>query len=132
MHDVNQRRDANIPRILNWLFTVELLDALILTGLFEIWNTRMFCVAHESVITRYLQTIMYICVKWIDKFVAILGLLQFIYRVGWNPILIKLILIQEHQLILAYNVYQVEEDGSVAKIRHGETFEDHLRYFAGL
>lgn len=28
--------------------------------------------------------------------------------------------------------YWVEEDGSVAKIRHGETFEDHLRYFAGL
>ncbi|XP_042482686.1 diaminopimelate decarboxylase 2, chloroplastic-like [Macadamia integrifolia] len=28
--------------------------------------------------------------------------------------------------------YWVEEDGSVAKIRHAETFEDHLRYFEGL
>ncbi|XP_077219592.1 diaminopimelate decarboxylase 2, chloroplastic-like [Tasmannia lanceolata] len=28
--------------------------------------------------------------------------------------------------------YWVEEDGSVSKIRHGETFEDHLRYFEGL
>ncbi|KNA19277.1 hypothetical protein SOVF_062620 [Spinacia oleracea] len=28
--------------------------------------------------------------------------------------------------------YWVEEDGSVAKIRHGETFEDHIRYFSGL
>ncbi|KAI3681258.1 hypothetical protein L6452_36048 [Arctium lappa] len=28
--------------------------------------------------------------------------------------------------------YWVEEDGSVAKIRHGETFEDHMRYFEGL
>ncbi|KAH7833084.1 hypothetical protein Vadar_003016 [Vaccinium darrowii] len=28
--------------------------------------------------------------------------------------------------------YWVEEDGSVAKIRHGETFEDHIRYFEGL
>ncbi|GAB4853875.1 Diaminopimelate decarboxylase 2, chloroplastic [Ancistrocladus abbreviatus] len=28
--------------------------------------------------------------------------------------------------------YWIEEDGSVAKIRHGETFEDHMRYFAGL
>ncbi|CAO2813466.1 unnamed protein product [Amaranthus hypochondriacus] len=28
--------------------------------------------------------------------------------------------------------YWVVEDGSVAKIRHGETFEDHLRYFSGL
>ncbi|KAL9231657.1 hypothetical protein vseg_006855 [Gypsophila vaccaria] len=28
--------------------------------------------------------------------------------------------------------YWVEEDGSIAKIRHGETFEDHMRYFAGL
>lgn len=27
---------------------------------------------------------------------------------------------------------QIEEDGSVAKIRHGETFEDHMRYFEGL
>ncbi|MCE3049943.1 Diaminopimelate decarboxylase 2, chloroplastic [Datura stramonium] len=26
----------------------------------------------------------------------------------------------------------VEEDGSVSKIRHGETFEDHLRFFDGL
>ncbi|XP_057966202.1 diaminopimelate decarboxylase 1, chloroplastic-like [Malania oleifera] len=28
--------------------------------------------------------------------------------------------------------YWVEEDGSVAKIRHEETFEDHLRFFQGL
>ncbi|KAE8708250.1 Diaminopimelate decarboxylase 2 [Hibiscus syriacus] len=28
--------------------------------------------------------------------------------------------------------YWVEEDGSVTKIRHGETFEDHMRFFAGL
>ncbi|KAI3984169.1 hypothetical protein MKX01_011123 [Papaver californicum] len=28
--------------------------------------------------------------------------------------------------------YWVEEDGSVVKIRHGETFEDHLRFFEGL
>ncbi|GAB2218987.1 hypothetical protein Drorol1_Dr00006612 [Drosera rotundifolia] len=28
--------------------------------------------------------------------------------------------------------YWIEEDGSVAKIRHGETFEDHLRYFKDL
>ncbi|KAK9677837.1 hypothetical protein RND81_11G170500 [Saponaria officinalis] len=28
--------------------------------------------------------------------------------------------------------YWVEEDGSIAKIRHGETFDDHMRYFAGL
>ncbi|CAI9265560.1 unnamed protein product [Lactuca saligna] len=28
--------------------------------------------------------------------------------------------------------YWVDEDGSVAKIRHGETFEDHMRYFEGL
>ncbi|MCD7456749.1 hypothetical protein HAX54_032987 [Datura stramonium] len=28
--------------------------------------------------------------------------------------------------------YWVEEDGSVSKIRHGETFEDHLRFFDGL
>ncbi|CAL5389853.1 unnamed protein product [Camellia sinensis] len=28
--------------------------------------------------------------------------------------------------------YWVEEDGSVAKIRHAETFEDHIRYFEGL
>ncbi|XP_021738650.1 diaminopimelate decarboxylase 2, chloroplastic-like [Chenopodium quinoa] len=28
--------------------------------------------------------------------------------------------------------YWIEEDGSVAKIRHGETFEDHMRYFSGL
>nr|GEY80892.1 pyridoxal-dependent decarboxylase family protein [Tanacetum cinerariifolium] len=28
--------------------------------------------------------------------------------------------------------YWVEEDGSVSKIRHGETFDDHMRYFEGL
>ncbi|CAL1383602.1 unnamed protein product [Linum trigynum] len=28
--------------------------------------------------------------------------------------------------------YWVEEDGSVAKIRHSETFEDHMRFFDGL
>ncbi|KAH1030710.1 hypothetical protein J1N35_042884 [Gossypium stocksii] len=28
--------------------------------------------------------------------------------------------------------YWVEEDGSVTKIRHGETFEDHIRFFEGL
>ncbi|XP_010519848.1 PREDICTED: diaminopimelate decarboxylase 2, chloroplastic [Tarenaya hassleriana] len=28
--------------------------------------------------------------------------------------------------------YWVEEDGSIAKIRHGETFDDHLRFFEGL
>lgn len=28
--------------------------------------------------------------------------------------------------------YWVEEDGSVAKIRHGETFEDHMRFFENL
>ncbi|XP_039046888.1 diaminopimelate decarboxylase 2, chloroplastic-like isoform X2 [Hibiscus syriacus] len=28
--------------------------------------------------------------------------------------------------------YWVEEDGSVTKIRHGETFEDHMRFFEGL
>ncbi|KAJ4834417.1 Diaminopimelate decarboxylase 2, chloroplastic [Turnera subulata] len=28
--------------------------------------------------------------------------------------------------------YWVEEDGSVAKIRHAETFEDHIRFFEGL
>ncbi|GMY05744.1 diaminopimelate decarboxylase 2, chloroplastic-like [Fagus crenata] len=28
--------------------------------------------------------------------------------------------------------YWVEEDGSVSKIRHGETFEDHIRFFKGL
>ena len=28
--------------------------------------------------------------------------------------------------------YWVEEDGSLSKIRHGETFEDHLRLFEGL
>ncbi|XP_059435109.1 diaminopimelate decarboxylase 2, chloroplastic-like [Corylus avellana] len=28
--------------------------------------------------------------------------------------------------------YWVEEDGSVSKIRHGETFEDHIRFFEGL
>ena len=28
--------------------------------------------------------------------------------------------------------FQVEEDGSVTKIRHGETFGDHLRFFEGL
>ncbi|XP_010555051.1 PREDICTED: diaminopimelate decarboxylase 2, chloroplastic-like [Tarenaya hassleriana] len=28
--------------------------------------------------------------------------------------------------------YWVEEDGSIAKIRHGEAFEDHLRFFEGL
>ncbi|KAL2345059.1 hypothetical protein Fmac_006344 [Flemingia macrophylla] len=28
--------------------------------------------------------------------------------------------------------YWVEDDGSVSKIRHGETFEDHIRYFDGL
>ncbi|KAL6312602.1 hypothetical protein AAG906_006739 [Vitis piasezkii] len=28
--------------------------------------------------------------------------------------------------------YWVEDDGSVSKIRHGETFEDHVRYFEGL
>ncbi|GMP51197.1 hypothetical protein CsSME_00017528 [Camellia sinensis var. sinensis] len=31
-----------------------------------------------------------------------------------------------------YNLKIVEEDGSVAKIRHAETFEDHIRYFEGL
>lgn len=29
-------------------------------------------------------------------------------------------------------LFQVENDGSVSKIRHGETFEDHLRFFKGL
>ncbi|KAK7285052.1 hypothetical protein RJT34_19810 [Clitoria ternatea] len=28
--------------------------------------------------------------------------------------------------------YWVKEDGSVSKIRHGETFEDHVRFFEGL
>ncbi|XP_075504506.1 diaminopimelate decarboxylase 1, chloroplastic-like [Primulina tabacum] len=28
--------------------------------------------------------------------------------------------------------YWVEDDGSVSKIRHGETFEEHLRFFEGL
>ncbi|XP_050364068.1 diaminopimelate decarboxylase 1, chloroplastic-like [Argentina anserina] len=28
--------------------------------------------------------------------------------------------------------YWVEEDGSVSKIRHAETFEDHMRFFEGL
>ncbi|RVW48275.1 Diaminopimelate decarboxylase 1, chloroplastic [Vitis vinifera] len=28
--------------------------------------------------------------------------------------------------------YWVEDDGSMSKIRHGETFEDHVRYFEGL
>ncbi|RDX79095.1 Diaminopimelate decarboxylase 1, chloroplastic, partial [Mucuna pruriens] len=28
--------------------------------------------------------------------------------------------------------YWVEEDGSLSKIRHGETFEDHVRFFEGL
>ncbi|KAK4752099.1 hypothetical protein SAY87_020897 [Trapa incisa] len=28
--------------------------------------------------------------------------------------------------------YWIEEDGSIKKIRHGETFEDHLRFFEGL
>ncbi|KAJ1376071.1 PLP-binding barrel [Sesbania bispinosa] len=28
--------------------------------------------------------------------------------------------------------YWVEDDGSVSKIRHGETFEDHVRFFEGL
>ncbi|KAH8510699.1 hypothetical protein Peur_052356 [Populus x canadensis] len=28
--------------------------------------------------------------------------------------------------------YWVEEDGIVSKIRHGETFEDHIRFFEGL
>ncbi|XP_051120011.1 diaminopimelate decarboxylase 1, chloroplastic-like [Andrographis paniculata] len=28
--------------------------------------------------------------------------------------------------------YWVEDDGSVSKIRHGESFEDHLRFFEGL
>ncbi|EEF49444.1 diaminopimelate decarboxylase 1, chloroplastic [Ricinus communis] len=28
--------------------------------------------------------------------------------------------------------YWIEEDGSVTKIRHGETFEDHMRFFEGL
>ncbi|XP_065868261.1 diaminopimelate decarboxylase 2, chloroplastic-like [Euphorbia lathyris] len=28
--------------------------------------------------------------------------------------------------------YWVEEDGSIVKIRHGETFEDHVRFFEGL
>ncbi|GFP96539.1 diaminopimelate decarboxylase 1 chloroplastic [Phtheirospermum japonicum] len=28
--------------------------------------------------------------------------------------------------------YWVEDDGSVSKIRHGETFQDHLRFFEGL
>ncbi|XP_028797985.1 diaminopimelate decarboxylase 2, chloroplastic-like [Neltuma alba] len=28
--------------------------------------------------------------------------------------------------------YWVDDDGTVAKIRHGETFEDHLRFFEGL
>ncbi|KAH9656819.1 diaminopimelate decarboxylase 2 [Citrus sinensis] len=28
--------------------------------------------------------------------------------------------------------YWVEEDGSVSKIRHGEIFEDHMRFFEGL
>ncbi|KAL6560809.1 Diaminopimelate decarboxylase 2, chloroplastic [Orobanche gracilis] len=28
--------------------------------------------------------------------------------------------------------YWVEDDGSISKIRHGETFEDHLRFFDGL
>ncbi|MFQ6649207.1 hypothetical protein Gotur_022571, partial [Gossypium turneri] len=28
--------------------------------------------------------------------------------------------------------YWVEEDGSVTRIRHGETFEDHIRFFEGL
>ncbi|KAL8150929.1 LOW QUALITY PROTEIN: hypothetical protein V2J09_020737 [Rumex salicifolius] len=28
--------------------------------------------------------------------------------------------------------YWIEEDGSLAKIRHGETFDDHLRFFTGL
>ncbi|KAK6143454.1 hypothetical protein DH2020_023802 [Rehmannia glutinosa] len=28
--------------------------------------------------------------------------------------------------------YWVEDDGTVSKIRHGETFEDHLRFFEGL
>ncbi|KAK4803557.1 hypothetical protein SAY86_003374 [Trapa natans] len=28
--------------------------------------------------------------------------------------------------------YWIEEDGSIKKIRHGETFEDHLRFFKGL
>lgn len=34
----------------------------------------------------------------------------------------------------SYQLYilQVEDDGSVSKIRHGETFEDHLRFFEGL
>lgn len=27
---------------------------------------------------------------------------------------------------------QVEEDGSITKIRHAETFDDHLRFFEGL
>ena len=27
---------------------------------------------------------------------------------------------------------QVEDDGSITKIRHAETFEDHLRFFEGL
>jgi len=29
-------------------------------------------------------------------------------------------------------LFQVEDDGSVSKIRHGETFEDHIRFFEGL
>ncbi|XP_058725077.1 diaminopimelate decarboxylase 1, chloroplastic-like [Vicia villosa] len=28
--------------------------------------------------------------------------------------------------------YWVEDDGSLSKIRHGETFEDHIRFFEGL
>ena len=27
---------------------------------------------------------------------------------------------------------QVDDDGSITKIRHAETFEDHLRFFNGL
>lgn len=29
-------------------------------------------------------------------------------------------------------ISQVEDDGSLSKIRHGETFEDHMRLFDGL
>nr|BAD94828.1 diaminopimelate decarboxylase - like protein [Arabidopsis thaliana] len=28
--------------------------------------------------------------------------------------------------------YWVEEDGSITKIRHAETFDGHLRFFEGL
>lgn len=41
-------------------------------------------------------------------------------------------ILYEKKCLRMWTIFQVEEDGSVSKIRHGEIFEDHMRFFEGL